>query len=180
MRPWFSSALALTAVLTAIALPTSVRSESESQLSKLGLSVASKDGITLNYAKKNKEMVGLGSFLVNSVGDCDGCHSTNEWAAGNNPYQGQIKKIDTAKYLAGGQAFGPFTSANLTPDNTGKPGGMTYSQFVAAIRTGADPMVPGRTLQVMPWPAFQDMTDHQLQAIYAYLSAVPSLPDGGN
>ena len=25
----------------------------------------------------------------------------------------------------------------------------------------------------MPWPAFQDMTDHDIRAIYEYLSAIP-------
>jgi hypothetical protein len=41
----------------------------------------------------------------------------------------------------------------------------------------------GFKLQIMPWPAFQDMTDHELQAVYEYLSAVPCVagpPDPSN
>lgn len=32
-------------------------------------------------------------------------------------------------------------------------------------------------LQVMPWPAFGKKTDRDLEAIYEYLSAIPSLPN---
>jgi len=28
-------------------------------------------------------------------------------------------------------------------------------------------------LQVMPWPNFKDLSDHDLRAIYEYLKAVP-------
>lgn len=35
--------------------------------------------------------------------------------------------------------------------------------------------VDGSVLQVMPWPTFHNMTDHQLTAIYEYLSAIPCL-----
>jgi hypothetical protein len=36
----------------------------------------------------------------------------------------------------------------------------------------------GDVLQVMPWPAFQNMTDRQLNAIYVYLSAAPCVEGG--
>jgi hypothetical protein len=31
----------------------------------------------------------------------------------------------------------------------------------------------GPLLQVIPWPVYQSMTDHDLRAIYGYLSAIP-------
>ena len=31
----------------------------------------------------------------------------------------------------------------------------------------------GDVLQIMPWPLFKNMTDHDLLAIYEYLSAIP-------
>jgi hypothetical protein len=34
----------------------------------------------------------------------------------------------------------------------------------------------GDRLQVMRWPFFRDMTDHELRAIYEYLSAIPCNP----
>jgi hypothetical protein len=39
----------------------------------------------------------------------------------------------------------------------------------------------GSLLQIMPWPIYQNMTDHELRAIYEYLSAIPCLEgDPGN
>lgn len=121
----------------------------------------------------------LGSYIVNAVADCNGCHSNNEFAAGGNPFLGQPKQVNTACYLNGGQAFGPFISRNITPDGTGMPAGITYAAFKSAMQTGNDPMDPGTLLQVMPWTTFQNMTDLELKAIYDYLSSIPSLPDGG-
>ncbi len=114
------------------------------------------------------------------------------------------KKVNPATYLAGGADFGPIASVphlytrNLTPDYTGMAeGGHTYSEFLQIMRQGKDfdgvhPNCPAQTgvpagncftppfngalLQVMPWPTFQDMTDHDLQAIYEYLSAIPCNP----
>ena len=110
--------------------------------------------------------------------------------------------MNPATYLGGGRNFGPLIgssasiiSRNLTPDKTGKPvGGRTFSDFVYIMRTGTDldklhPQCPagsvdtacvpapfnGALLQVMPWPDFQNLSDHDLQAIYEYLSAVPCI-----
>jgi len=89
-------------------------------------------------------------------------------------------------------------SRNLTPDKTGLPeGGHTFKEFLDIMRTGVDldhlhptckaisptpapancipAPVDGNLLQIMPWPDFQDMTDHDLRAIYEYLSAVPCI-----
>ena len=45
------------------------------------------------------------------------------------------------------------------------------------MRTGHDPDAPaGQLLQVMPWPVFAKKTDRDLQAIYEYLRAIPSIP----
>src|SRR6202008_2896446 len=38
------------------------------------------------------------------------------------------------------------------------------------------PPVDGALLQIMPWPTFHNMTDHQMEAIYEYLSAIRCLP----
>jgi hypothetical protein len=37
------------------------------------------------------------------------------------------------------------------------------------------PPVDGSKLQVMPWPIFHNMTNHQIEAIYEYLSAIPCI-----
>ncbi len=144
-----------------------------------GLAIAP---VPLNYEHKDKYLVGLGSYLVNSVASCAECHTNPPYAPGGNPYLGQKKKINTVNYLAGGQAFGPFLSRNLTPEKNGLPAGLTYNQFVTVMRTGIDldhahPQF-GPYLQVMPWPVFQTLTDNDLRAIYTYLKAVPPAKPG--
>ncbi len=38
-----------------------------------------------------------------------------------------------------------------------------------------NPPFDGDLLQVMPWPIYKNMTDHDLRAIYEYLSAIPCI-----
>ena len=141
--------------------------------------------VHLDLKGKNRALVGLGSYLVNGAGDCNGCHSgpLGEYADGGNPFLGQPKIVNQAAYLSGGTPrFGPvFIPRNLTPDKaTGLPeGGATWQEFFETMRTGFDhdqahaQISP--LLQVMPWPNFQNMTDRDLRAIYEYLSAIPCL-----
>lgn len=138
-------------------------------------------GVTLNMQGRNHALVGLGSYIVNT-GGCSDCHTHPTYLPGGNPFAGQAEVVNSAQYLAGGQQFGPFTSANLTPDNTGRPAGLSLHEFKKLMRTGVDPdwtPASGRPqiLQVMPWPAFGKKTDRDLEAIYEYLSAIPSLPN---
>jgi hypothetical protein len=94
--------------------------------------------VPLNLQGKNRALVGLGSYIVNAVGDCNGCHSAGpptEFAPTGNPYQlsppfSGKEAINTANYLGGGRDFGPFGappqiphlySRSLTPDKTGLP-----------------------------------------------------------
>ena len=135
--------------------------------------------VPLHFSKINRDLVGLGSYLVNSSG-CNDCHTNPSYAAGHDPFLGEPEQVNVDGFLAGGQAFGPFLSRNLTPDEHGNPGGLTWEQFRNAIRTGIDPEHAhpdmGPLLQVMPWPVFSKKTDHELFAIYQYLRAIPSLP----
>src|SRR5436309_8170296 len=65
--------------------------------------------VPLNLAGKNRALVGLGSYIVNAVGDCNGCHSAGpptEFVV--NPYfrgTNGAKQVNTATYLAGGRDF---------------------------------------------------------------------------
>jgi hypothetical protein len=196
--------------------------------------------VHLNLAGKDRNLVGLGSYLVNAVGDCNGCHSSGApplgfypYVTGKNPYFKQPAKVDPTVYLNGGANFGTLgivgtptgpngyagpsiISRNLTPDKNGRPeGGRTLAEFMKIMRTGADldhihptctadqlaaiqggatpsciptgpivfdPSQPpyqnnvdGNLLQVMPWPTFSHMTDHDIEAIYEYLSAIPCI-----
>ena len=202
----------------------------EASLIQIGFRIAP---VHLNLEGKNPALVGLGSFIVNAQGDCNGCHTAGgppnfNYANGGNPYFGQKTKTDPTTYLAGGADFGPavppsaliggfppgsqpasypppeygeyvgpdMITRNLTPDKSGRAeGGNTLEQFKEIIRNGKDfdnlhptctsavptptptncipPPVDGSLLQVMPWPVFHNMTDHQLEAIYEYLSSIP-------
>lgn len=132
--------------------------------------------VPLNLAGLDRNLVGLGSYIVNSQGGCNDCHTNPNFATGGNPFLGQPKHVNKAGYLAGGNAFGPFISANITPDAKRRPAGLTLAGFIDVMRTGRDPDDPTKLLQVMPWPAFQDMRYDDLKAIYTYLQAIPSRP----
>ena len=149
----------------------------DGQKAKIGLEIAP---VPLNLAGRNKKTVGLGSYLVNAVAGCNDCHTWPNFAAGGDPYTGTPsapvpEQINTAGYLAGGRPFGPIISPNITPDKNGQPAGLTFAQFLNVFRTGVDPDNSTRLLQVMPWPAYKNMTDRDVYNIYVYLTAVPSI-----
>lgn len=111
----------------------------------------------LNLEGKDPATVGLGSYVVNAVGGCSGCHTFPQYLekgdpAGSNPtagdpFQGMpltqsrshrlLANYNVSHYLAGGRCFGPgFMSFNLTPDPTGRPLGLTEAEFIKVMRTG--------------------------------------------
>jgi hypothetical protein len=158
---------------------TSAQAPVDESVIKQGLAIAP---VPLNLQGKNRALVGLGSYLVNAVSECNDCHTRPYYELGGNPFKGQPEQINQLNYLTGGNQFGPFTSANLTPNADGLPAGLTRDQFIHLIRTGETDDHPtlGPVLQVMPWPTFRKMTDRDLQAIYEFLSALPSRPDNPN
>ena len=138
--------------------------------------------VNLNLKGKDWFLVGLGSYIVNTTG-CNDCHTYPNWAAGGNPFLNQKEQINTARYLAGGRPFGagpngPIVSANITPDKSGKPAGLSRWEFLTVMRTGHNPQdPPGEILQVMPWPLYRWKTDRELNAMYEYLLAIPFCND---
>jgi hypothetical protein len=135
-------------------------------------------GVKLNLQDKNRALVGLGSYIVNTSA-CIDCHSHPTYSPGGDPFLGQHEVINAPEYLSGGRQFGPtITAPNITPDHAGKPAGLTRQQFIQTLRTGHNPKdPPGEILQVMPWPSFGKKSDVDLAAMYEYLRAIPSLPD---
>ena len=59
---------------------------------------------------------------------------------------------------------------------------MTFAQFKKTIRTGVDldqlhpEICP--LLQVIPWPVYRRLNDHDLRAIYEYLRSIPHAEPG--
>jgi hypothetical protein len=125
--------------------------------------------------------VGYGSYLVNATGGCNDCHTNPNYKPDGDPFKGMPKAVNAAAFLAGGIAFGPFTSRNLTPSVEGPVTG-SLSNFKQVMRTGIDlkklhPQI-SPLLQVMPWPVYQDLNDKELDAIFAYLSSIPCVEGG--
>jgi hypothetical protein len=206
MRRWLAAAF----VIFATAVATGGTAGAQETISPLvverGFAISPIPKAQLDLAGKVPAQVGFGSYLVNGVADCGGCHSFPKFlpqgdTAGNDPaagdpYQGTPRSqrpdrplrgnFNVSHYLAGGACYGPFMSRNLTPDRNGRPLGLTEPEFIRVLRTGEDiacaknPTDPvcalgpdTAVLQVMPWPAYHGMTDDELKAIYAYLSAIP-------
>jgi hypothetical protein len=121
--------------------------QDEKEMIRIGLEVAASAGIQLDMRNKDPDMIGLGSYVVNVVADCNGCHThdpATEFLPTGNPYLRQppegpflgAKQINPATDLGGGQDFGAFpspngavhiVSRNLTPDKTGLPEGAARS-----------------------------------------------------
>jgi hypothetical protein len=128
--------------------------------------------VPLDLEGRQRELVGLGSYLVNVVATCGGCHTHPEYASGGDPFRGEPARIDPAAYLAGGTDFGRAVSSSIRPDGAGLPAGLGYEGFVRAMRHGEARGEPGKVLQVMPWPAFNALDERDLRAMYEYLAAI--------
>ncbi|MBV9401675.1 MAG: hypothetical protein JO062_27105 [Bryobacterales bacterium] len=141
-----------------LALQAQNNDEAIQQLVTKGFAIAP---VPLNLAGKDPNLVGLGSYLVNAVGDCNGCHSSGTpdslfiypYLPDGNPYFGQLEKLDPSVYLNGGTNFGAvgtptgpkgyagpaIITRNLTPDYTGRAeGGHTLAEFSDIIKNGHD------------------------------------------
>ncbi len=96
-----------------------------------------------------------GQYLV-SVASCRECHGSNlAGITGEN---------------------GPPPGPNLTPG--GELAGWTEADFITALRSGQTPEGEQLDGEQMPWPLFGQMSDTELQAIWAYLHSLPALADG--
>jgi hypothetical protein len=123
-----------------------------------------------------------------------------EYYLGGGQNFGSVGPGVSSGVYAAGPGNGPLIiTRNLTPDYTGRPeGGHTLEQFLNIMRNGHDydhlhpncggsvitncydAPVNGDLLQVMPWPAFSNMTDYHLTAIWVYLSAIPCIANTGS
>jgi mono/diheme cytochrome c family protein len=135
---------------------------SHRERSSRGLAISPVQLDTSTMTARQRAQVGLGSYLVNAAGDCAGCHSSQ------------------AGFLAGGVPFvldakgSMVWTRNLTPDPvTGMQ--LSLDQFKEAIRTGRDFRHPASMLVVMPWLYLRWESEADLEAIYAYLRAVPAV-----
>jgi len=153
--------------------PASSSDRDDEREDEVGLRARARQGLAISPVRlslegksgRERTLVGLGSYIVNAASDCAGCHSGQAgFLSGGNPF-----------FLGGGQVV---WSRNLTPDPaTGLA--LTRDQFMEAMRTGRD-FHAGATkmLVVMPWTTLRWSSDVDLDAIYAYLRAVPAVANG--
>jgi mono/diheme cytochrome c family protein len=99
-----------------------------------------------------------GKYLAYSVTNCNGCH-TRRGPSGDF----------SGKAFAGGQTkemkTGTYTVSNLTPDSaTGRIYHWSQQTFINRFR--AKRIYPD---DFMPWEAYQQMSDNDLEAIYNFL-----------
>jgi len=101
----------------------------------------------------NAERVQRGKYLA-TAGDCVACHT----APGGKPFAGGLP-LPTP--------IGDIIATNITPSKTAGIGNYTERQFSDALRRGI--RADGRHLYpAMPYTAYAQITDADMQALYAY------------
>jgi hypothetical protein len=92
-----------------------VHADDDQDMVSIGFNIAP---VKLNLTGKDRNLVGLGSFIVNAQGDCNICHTASPTVSeygttstSNNPYllfpSRPPWKAQAQYYLGGGQNFGP-------------------------------------------------------------------------
>jgi mono/diheme cytochrome c family protein len=110
-----------------------------------------------------------GKYLV-TQGLCTDCHTPGYF----------FGKPDEQRFLGGSEVgfeipgLGVFHGPNLTPDKETGLGAWSEADIVKVLRTGVRP--DGRGLApIMPWKAFSQLTDADMQSIAAYLKSLPAV-----
>ncbi|HLU12947.1 MAG TPA: hypothetical protein VKZ64_03225 [Arenimonas sp.] len=185
--PHLSLAIAMV-LLTAVPLVLSA-SDTKAASGPIELGV---DGAELDKASK----IERGRYLVESSA-CHDCHTP--WVMGPNGPQPDMSRalsghpedlmmppppalpegpwigVIGASSTAWAGPWGISYTANLTPDEETGLGLWSFENFRDTIRNGRH-MGRGRELlPPMPWPAYRNMTDADLEAIYLYLQSVPAV-----
>jgi cytochrome c553 len=143
------------------------------------------------------KQVARGKYLA-TVGGCNDCHTPwrmntkfgmpeQDWSrmlsghpAGAPDPSSELKPGDMAvigpTFTSFRMPFGVVYTANLTPDKDTGLGNWTKEMFVQALRKGTHMGGDGRViLPPMPWPLIGQMSDDDLEAIFAYLQAIPAI-----
>lgn len=130
---------------------------------------------------------GRGSYLVNAVADCNGCHTNPSRDFKQGP---TYLKVNTAAYLAGGAVWSvqPFRQATtgfvrtMAANLTGTSNGffhktqISFPLFEGLLATGLhveDPD-PHPLAWPMQWQHFRLMTLADLEAVYTYMRYLDS------
>ena len=127
------------------------------------------------FAPADRDVVERGRYLVALLG-CGACHT-------NGAFEGAP---DVGKALAGSRTGIAWTNPldkkypgivfppNITPDEKTGIGLLTDAQVANAIRAGSASHGK-RRLKTMPWQGYALLTDDDVDAIVAYLRAIPAI-----
>jgi hypothetical protein len=121
-----------------------------------------------------------GSYLVNAVADCNGCHTN----PARSPTATSPQRVTTGAYLAGGAFFqlpaaeaqsrheGRVESANLSGAKQGYSA--SYFTFAGSLTEGK--RADGQALSsAMPWSSFRGLVPDDQAAIHGYLRGIPRI-----
>ncbi len=146
-------------------------------------------------AASNAAQVARGKYLVVGHG-CNDCHTPYKMGD-NGPEPDMTKFLSghpadmalppppqpvgpwiasvSASFTAWSGPWGISYTANLTPDKDTGLGTWTSQQFVDTIRNGRVQGHGRQLLPPMPWPAYKNMNDADLKAMFAYLQTIPAI-----
>jgi mono/diheme cytochrome c family protein len=124
--------------------------------------------------KSTPELVARGKYLVEHVSNCVDCHSQADHSKFGNP-------IVAGREGVGGECWTPtmhfpgtLCALNLTPDKDTGLGNWTDGEIIRAFREGVDKN--GKALfNLMPYDLFASMSDHDAEAVVAYLRTLPAV-----
>lgn len=119
------------------------------------------------------ERVERGRYLFNNLYECTGCHSDRDFSK----FAGPVKPDGLAKGFVFPDQMGlpgRIVSSNLTSDPETGLGKWTDGEIIRAIREGVDR--DGKALfSFMPYTAYRNMSDDDVEAIVAYLRTLPPI-----
>lgn len=110
---------------------------------------------------KQADLIRRGEYLA-KAGDCIACHTDKE---GGAVFSGGLPMPTP---------FGTFYSPNITPDKQTGLGNWTEDQFITVMQEGIRPDGT-HSFPVFPYLWFSRIDKPDLQAIWAYLQAVPAV-----
>lgn len=137
-----------------------------------------------------------GRYIVNTAG-CHDCHTP--WVMGpegpgpdmtrmlsGHPQQMELPPapvlpdgpwvtVASGSMTAWSGPWGVSYTANLTPDPETGLGRWTVQNFKDTIRTGRRMGRGRQILPPMPYPVYGNLTDEDLEAVFAYLQTIPAI-----
>lgn len=121
---------------------------------------------TKGMSDKQVKLVEHGRYLT-AAADCMPCHS----GPGQKPFSGGFSFATP---------FGVLYSPNISPDKQQGIGNWSEKQFWAALHGGISPgssllVFPNYMYPAMPFTSYTKLSRHDVDAIFAYLKAVPAV-----